>query len=323
MWKDEYVRLMFPENIKDMEMESAMKLKYANIPTQLYKYRSVSNYSLENLVKDEIWFSPANSLNDPYDCALTISQNDFIEKRIKLATIRNIPDIIKNHNLEEIPNDKLTELEKGDFVDVMKFVISLDKQLEGKNNEISKYAEAIKKTIDEFNDEHLARILERSQGGTFISCFSEVNNSILMWSHYANSHTGFCVEYNFKKEGIDPILTRSLQPVVYSKEMFDLSNYLQEASMNKKNFNNLIITYAAIIKSLEWSYEKEWRIVFPIGSGAGFNRNFFQPGAIYLGTKMIERYKKIIIEIAEKKDIPVYQMEMKNNQFKLIAKRII
>lgn len=30
-----------------------------------------------------------------------------------------------------------------------------------------------------------------------LTCFSKISNSILMWSHYGNKHTGFCVEYNF------------------------------------------------------------------------------------------------------------------------------
>ena len=28
-----------------------------------------------------------------------------------------------------------------------------------------------------------------------IVCFSDINDSILMWSHYADSHTGFCLGF--------------------------------------------------------------------------------------------------------------------------------
>ena len=31
---------------------------------------------------------------------------------------------------------------------------------------------------------------------TGISCFSEREDSLLMWAHYANNHRGICVEYN-------------------------------------------------------------------------------------------------------------------------------
>lgn len=30
-----------------------------------------------------------------------------------------------------------------------------------------------------------------------VTCFSESNDDTLMWSHYAEGHTGFCVEYDF------------------------------------------------------------------------------------------------------------------------------
>ena len=31
----------------------------------------------------------------------------------------------------------------------------------------------------------------------YITAFSENNKSLLMWSHYADSHKGICVEYSF------------------------------------------------------------------------------------------------------------------------------
>ena len=31
----------------------------------------------------------------------------------------------------------------------------------------------------------------------YITCFSETPDNMLMWSHYANAHQGFCVEYDF------------------------------------------------------------------------------------------------------------------------------
>ena len=32
-----------------------------------------------------------------------------------------------------------------------------------------------------------------------VVCLSEVYDSMLMWSHYAQNHTGFCIEYDFKE----------------------------------------------------------------------------------------------------------------------------
>ncbi|MGG3998757.1 DUF2971 domain-containing protein [Anoxybacillus kestanbolensis] len=323
MWIDEYVQLMFPENVNDIDTEKAMTLKYENIPSSLYKYRAFNDYSIDNLRRDEVWFNPASNFNDPYDCALTINQTEYLEENLKSAMLKALPSIIEKFIKEEIPEDELKNLEQKQFVDVFKYILSLDKNLQGRSKEISEFAEAVIELIEEEHNKQVQSMTEKMQQGMLISCFSEIHDSILMWSHYANNHTGFCLEYNFKKQGVDSVLTRLLQPVIYSDQMFDMTNYLKQALKNRYNFNNLISTYAAIVKSTEWSYEKEWRIVLPLGEGKGFNRPFFQPEAVYLGTRMSRENKETIINIAKQKQISVYQMKMKSNEFKLVAEKIL
>ena len=63
--------------------------------------------------------------------------------------------------------------------------------------------------------------------GTIVSCFSEVNDSIVIWSHYANNHKGFCLEYDFKSLGFNDIRATSLCPVIYQKEILDVTEYLK------------------------------------------------------------------------------------------------
>lgn len=45
-----------------------------------------------------------------------------------------------------------------------------------------------------------------------VVCLSEVYDSMLMWSHYAQNHTGFCIEYDFKESDM---LCKQLYPVIY------------------------------------------------------------------------------------------------------------
>ena len=48
-----------------------------------------------------------------------------------------------------------------------------------------------------------------------VVCLSEVYDSMLMWSHYAQNHTGFCIEYDFKESDM---LYKHLYPVIYTKD---------------------------------------------------------------------------------------------------------
>ncbi|MED1620089.1 DUF2971 domain-containing protein [Bacillus pseudomycoides] len=316
MWIDEYIKLMYPKNVEDVQIEEAMQLKHKNIPVALYKYRAVDMYSIKNFENDEAWFNTAAKFNDPYDCALTMGNiaADRITANIKKA----IPSMISRFNLN-VKEEEISRLENMGFIEASKFMLSFDKNL--KEEAIEAYVKAVDMQIQEEGKKKLEKMNEGLQRGAKICCFSEINHSILMWSHYANNHTGFCIEYNFKKEGIDPVLTRQLQPVLYRDRLFNVGEYFPEDKRN--SINPLIVKYNAIIKSTEWSYEREWRIVFLKQDEVGFSRKLFRPQAIYLGAKMCDEEKERMIEIAKQKQILVFQMKMKNSEFKLVPERIL
>lgn len=75
-----------------------------------------------------------------------------------------------------------------------------------------------------------------------ISCFLTSNTNRLMWSHYANNHSGICLEFE-----IDNIL-ENLHPCYYTDSF---------PEMNWKS-NNINLS---LIKEKAWEYEAEWRLV--------------------------------------------------------------
>lgn len=79
-----------------------------------------------------------------------------------------------------------------------------------------------------------------------ICCFSRTKDSTLMWSHYANSHKGFCVEYKTNQE-IDDINPLDVNYIPNFKK----ANYFDKA---KDSIFHLIYS-----KSIEWNYEEELR----------------------------------------------------------------
>lgn len=74
--------------------------------------------------------------------------------------------------------------------------------------------------------------------------------NILLWSHYADSHKGFVIELseNFI-EGIE------INKVDYSGDR----DYLTFEDVDEGSFKNVFYK-----KSVEWSYEQEYRSVFPL-----------------------------------------------------------
>ena len=140
--------------------------------------------------------------------------------------------------------------------------------------------------------------------------------SVLMWAHYAKSHTGFCVEYDFEKTDLkttfssdenrlDMIQAISYVPVITLEEPPSMA----KALFQKSNF---------------WDYENEMRLC----SFDTMNDNEFPvikcPGAIkavYLGAKCNDENRRKMEKAIGNKDIPLYQMsvnEEKLTRFKKI-----
>ncbi len=92
-----------------------------------------------------------------------------------------------------------------------------------------------------------------------IYCFSEINNSTLMWSHYANNHKGVCVEYEVNQDSHHRKIylqqNRFLMPINYSSEIPKISGTYFFHNI-EENIEKILLS-----KSLDWSYEKEWRFI--------------------------------------------------------------
>ncbi len=83
-----------------------------------------------------------------------------------------------------------------------------------------------------------------------VSCFSKSYDEVLMWSHYANKHTGICIGFEFP---IEPLPKDFIVfPVVYKKSV-------QPFDVYANTFR--IILHWIITKSHHWKYEKEVRAI--------------------------------------------------------------
>ncbi len=87
-----------------------------------------------------------------------------------------------------------------------------------------------------------------------VICFSEINDDLLMWAHYAQGHTGFCIEFE-RNENNNLGEWDKCVPVNYNKD-----KQVPIFSLDQITSSN-IFTKIATSKSLAWEYEKEWRLI--------------------------------------------------------------
>jgi hypothetical protein len=286
------------------------------MPERFYKYREINKFSIQNFEEDTIWVTTANNYNDPYDCALNVTFSIEAINRIKENTI----ELCKKNSQLALNSDDEKVLRECNDLTKFHYLLSIKyNEQTQKNNNPREMADVIKYAYDNEFDLINERYREVFQSSILNCSFSEINNSILMWSHYAGYHSGFCVEYNFKQLGEKNEFTRMLQPVIYKDQLFDITPYIEDSD----NFNCLISSYIAMNKSTEWKYEKEWRYSIPWGPGAEpFAKGVQTPTKVFLGAKISEDNETLLKIIAKKKSIPVYKMQMKSNEFKLISMEV-
>jgi hypothetical protein len=190
------------------------------LPDKLYKYEPFNEYSIKNLKNASLYFRPPKEFNDPFDCALleeslSYSEEDLVALYNKRSKEEalNIPPIISK---DQIPS------------------VSIDK---------------VKKVLKEFVSKKQKEFLE-TKGCT---CFSETNNSILMWGHYANRHKGFCLEFN---TNFDPF--SGAKEVKYRNE-YPIYNPIADI-LNDHEASDDDLFPPISTKYTQWEYEKEWRI---------------------------------------------------------------
>jgi hypothetical protein len=95
-----------------------------------------------------------------------------------------------------------------------------------------------------------------------ILCMSETPTSTAMWAHYADSHRGVVLEFEADDAVDSPLLMA--RPVRYQDEPPKLPSkpeWIESIIGRKKIDMKEFFTEYQFTKSLQWSGEKEWRVV--------------------------------------------------------------
>jgi len=276
-------------------------------PRMLYKYAcwdKQHEYHKRLITSPEIYFCSPRLINDPYDCSMRARYDLLTEEEILLR----IKYYIKKYN------SHLTTPE----INKLSLEILNERHFENPENLYE-----LKKLNDDFIYNY---------NGIF--CLSEIRDNLLMWSHYANAHKGFCIGHNILE------LNKSLTN--YLGERTDLTidlkkiEYTGEYPLCKPDSNDIdnvdYLLRIFEIKYLDWKYEREYRYIMTGSVNRLNNIDEFRKVIIekeiitevILGCKMSDDNKKELLSCL-KKDYPhtkIYQAIIKKNSFALDFKDI-
>lgn len=335
LYSIQYNNHIDPEDVKTLFSPMREWIK-TNIPSKLYRFRQVNKYSINALVNDEIWGSAIRTFNDPYECLPCYDINKINE----LIDLEFSPEAFKD-SLWKLSSGNIPEWMLATFApEVIEALQKSSEQL--LNIDLSEGMRLIRNNIvnswnanmDQFQAQFVTDILLR-ENMYHVASFSESCRSTLMWAHYANSHTGFCLEYDFKSlihdcsENCESILTcpgfmlnYSIAPVIYRENRYDasagfmsmLSNWFIEnhkIPMTNVYYDMFLPTKTMLTKSSAWEYEQEWRLFKPAPPSESTPHklvSYMKPSAVYLGARIKEHNKQRLIKICKDKGIPCYQM---------------
>lgn len=239
-------------NLENIKVGLSTKNKYC--PRKIYKYRALSDNSVQNVINENIWFDNPLNMNDPYDCRFTLenfTDRKFISPEEYSSYYINYPDELDQELLHSISNRNMTYRE---FLQQVKI----------QDKPLFKLNEA----LDQVHQENISNLNTHISKFIFFCSFSEKFNSTLMWSHYTENHKGFCIEYDSSNNELNNPYIDLLYPIFYKEQLFDLSDYFynKDTQVTPNKLNNLYLNYPLIHKSSEWSYEKEWRVIYNHGT---------------------------------------------------------
>jgi hypothetical protein len=230
----------------------------------LYKYRAINDFLETIITNQEIYLAAPSQFNDPFDCYPRITYYRDKELQLKFF-IENVIQQEEGISIEEAEKIAKRMVENEEW---------------GQLNMRS----IVRDVLDEYG----------------VYSLTELNDNMLMWSHYANSHKGVCLEF----DSSDPkdVFGQAVS-VEYSSELPKIN------TMDSRPFYGTVP--AMTVKAKDWSYEKEWRIIRSRTAGGPGTHKFDSQKltGIILGAKIELSDKEKVIDLVNQYpgEIKIYQ----------------
>ena len=182
----------------------------------------------------------------------------------------------------------------------------------------------LQQQVEEMQDSKYIPLLRAFLSKITVSCFSASGwNNQLMWSHYANSYAGICVEYDFEKIKdfigfVHPVSYTTVRPMLSMADLGIAAVDLKSKDRLVKEDVDVkrIISYLCC-KNKCWQYEDEWRI---INIGEENTPQFIKlpcVKSITFGPNIDSLCKRLLLEVCKSKGISCYDLRLNHDNYEV------
>ncbi len=254
-----------------------------------FKYSFQRADFLSSFNNREIWMSDPMGFNDPLDFKSNIDTSNY--KNYPFDNIDKYKKIIKilYTNPTHFPDSSVLN---------QSLIDSLLMWADGNNLGLYLNSDA---SLDFLKD-----ILKANLARSGVMCLTSSMQNTLMWSHYADSHRGYCVEYEVS--AIDIAMNGGkiyAYDVQYSSKIgnipiFDF--FISPYEATKRYYST---------KSIDWAYEDEIRLIHLDTKGAKVPMpSSMNARALIAGCQMTQANKRILKDKADSLGIDAYEMTL-------------
>lgn len=270
------------------------------ISNYYYKYLPINRVSY---LDDEMMrITQPEDLNDPFECLPQQPSDEEMDKMIKNIT------------------DKLLTPEKSEA-------------------QIRKYKEIIQGYRDDLKNKVQGNLLDKIFSDSYKKINKEMGvlsltknwNNTLMWSHYSQSHQGFCIGFDPNHAFFDDYLStdktvsRLTREVTYSQKRVRIPMELNHKPLELEPF---------LTKSKDWEYEEEIRVIATLNLAQKVIKqelkNIFliklphnTVKEIIVGANIVPKKYLSIKKFCTKNKVPFYQSKISNIKFDMERIRIV
>jgi hypothetical protein len=265
-------------------------------PPTLYRYREFESEShLNTIEKGTFWFAHADSFNDPFDVNWGFDYSGTTEEKVQWA---------RDHFLKR-EMSHLSEKER-------------DRRARERIEEIER--------DQDFEDWIRERHVQMNKEKFGICSLSSKRDDILMWSHYSNDHSGFCVGIDtemleeVQRRRAEKGVTLELCEVDYQETIPEINFYESTRGDWRQDVLRFVTT-----KSDHWGYEEEYRLLLYDRPSTAYPLGIEVISEVILGCEVADEHREEMLSIVDDRPgvgISVYQAEKHDQRYELTLKTV-
>jgi hypothetical protein len=219
---------------------------------------------------------------------------------------------IFERDLKSLINNEIYAPTRETLNDPCEGFVSIDILL----NQIDKMVKINQSVKEDFNNvKNKLNNMISHNGTSGVYSLSTNHLDELLWAHYANSHKGFCIEYDLdmllklNREMVPPRKELLAFDVVYQDKPYHLTDTDMNDLQDTTSFMSKILGY----KSNKWEYENEVRIICSKPGAIEYDYRALK--SIYFGLRMNDKEQNKIMRELQGRGIRYYKIKLKNNSY--------